>query len=263
MSKLYDQLKPAERATLVLQALARSDQAESDRLVGACPRKTYSANDDRFVGRMAASFDLMAGAVADLGHEAGKLFILTLLLEMLDRLMTRHTMNATLAFFEGQRHARGEPPLGCYAESPAAEDAEGDDAEGEDEGVDEADADEEGDEDRDETPVADKELGRRLDAVERQAEAATASLRDVLAGMADAVAQSFVDAHAAFDRTARRHLGVDGDALTPAWQFPRADDLATTLVAYKHVQPREDAVAELAAKLDATWRERLDEQGEA
>ena len=43
--KLYDVLKPAERVPLLLDADARGDQAEYDRLVRTAPRSTYTLPD--------------------------------------------------------------------------------------------------------------------------------------------------------------------------------------------------------------------------
>lgn len=40
--KLYDQLKPRERLTLALEAVARGDDGEAGRVVGSCPRRGFT-----------------------------------------------------------------------------------------------------------------------------------------------------------------------------------------------------------------------------
>lgn len=51
LGKLYDKLTPEERFRLDLEAMARGDAAESERLTRTCPRRTYVMNDWGFAGR--------------------------------------------------------------------------------------------------------------------------------------------------------------------------------------------------------------------
>ncbi len=51
LGKLYDRLTPEERFRLDLEAMARGDMSESERLVRTCPRKNYVMNDWGFAGR--------------------------------------------------------------------------------------------------------------------------------------------------------------------------------------------------------------------
>lgn len=48
ISKHYDMLTPQERLVLTVEAQARGDTAESDRLMKGCPRKRYIMNDVNF-----------------------------------------------------------------------------------------------------------------------------------------------------------------------------------------------------------------------
>lgn len=45
VAKLYDRLTPQERLRLVMDAFAREDDGEAERLVRACPRYTYTMKD--------------------------------------------------------------------------------------------------------------------------------------------------------------------------------------------------------------------------
>ena len=51
LGKLYEGLTPEERFRLDLEAMARGDISESERLVRTCPRKNYVMNDWSFAGR--------------------------------------------------------------------------------------------------------------------------------------------------------------------------------------------------------------------
>ena len=55
LTKLYDRFTPDERVRLAIRALARSDDAEADRLARACPRKTYTMIDAGFTDRLEAT----------------------------------------------------------------------------------------------------------------------------------------------------------------------------------------------------------------
>ena len=54
---VYDQLRPEERVQLVLEAAARRDETEVERLAGTCPRyrRTSTGNDPAFAERIKAS----------------------------------------------------------------------------------------------------------------------------------------------------------------------------------------------------------------
>jgi hypothetical protein len=52
MAKAYEQLTPTERFRLSIEAMARKDWAEVDRLEDTCPRRTYRCEDEAFRDRM-------------------------------------------------------------------------------------------------------------------------------------------------------------------------------------------------------------------
>lgn len=55
IARLYQHLTPEERFRLALEALARDDEEEMDRLGRTCPRKNYSLRDPAFTDRLDAS----------------------------------------------------------------------------------------------------------------------------------------------------------------------------------------------------------------
>ncbi len=58
LGKLYDRLTPEERFRLDLEAMARGDAKESERLTRTCPRRTYVMNDWGFAGRWQLTTEL-------------------------------------------------------------------------------------------------------------------------------------------------------------------------------------------------------------
>jgi hypothetical protein len=54
----YDKLTPEERFRLDVLAMARGDEEESERLVGTCPKFTYTMTDNAFSGRWLGALDI-------------------------------------------------------------------------------------------------------------------------------------------------------------------------------------------------------------
>src|SRR4051812_47749143 len=52
MAKAYEQLTGEERFRLMLEAMARGDEREAERLEQTCPQHTYRCDDDAFRARM-------------------------------------------------------------------------------------------------------------------------------------------------------------------------------------------------------------------
>jgi hypothetical protein len=63
---MYDRLKAEERFRLVVEAFAREDELEVERLSGTCPRKAYEMNDLDFVDRLKASQMISSYVCAEL-----------------------------------------------------------------------------------------------------------------------------------------------------------------------------------------------------
>ena len=58
LRRYYGRLGPEERFRLDVLAMARGDAAESERLVGSCPKLSYRMNDQAFVGRWTGAIDI-------------------------------------------------------------------------------------------------------------------------------------------------------------------------------------------------------------
>ena len=97
--KLYEHFGPQERLTLILEALARGDEA--DRLSGSCPRLQYTMRDAAFGDRLDTAFDIMSIACVDLRCLWGKLETLRWVTAVARRMATHHQISATFALLDG------------------------------------------------------------------------------------------------------------------------------------------------------------------
>jgi hypothetical protein len=73
LTKLYDRFTPEERLRLVIEALARGDEAEKARLITSCPYKTYTQTDVAFAIPLLAAHDLIQATCQDLDLARGAL----------------------------------------------------------------------------------------------------------------------------------------------------------------------------------------------
>jgi hypothetical protein len=56
VTKLYETLTPHERFVLTVEAMARKDDVEADRLADSCPRKVYRVEDAEFRDRIRRAY---------------------------------------------------------------------------------------------------------------------------------------------------------------------------------------------------------------
>jgi hypothetical protein len=66
LTSMYDRLTAEERFRLVVEAFAREDQREAERLSTTCPRKAYEMNDLDFTSRLRASDLIVSQVYAEL-----------------------------------------------------------------------------------------------------------------------------------------------------------------------------------------------------
>src|SRR4051812_30893982 len=66
LTRSYVVLTPPERFTLIVEAWARNDQAEADRLEDTCPKRDYRHNDAEFRDRLQRSYTIALLACVNL-----------------------------------------------------------------------------------------------------------------------------------------------------------------------------------------------------
>jgi hypothetical protein len=130
LGRLYDRLTPEERFRLDVLALARGDEEESERLTTTCPRRAYTMNDWRFVGRWAVGRELALLAYVDVVRRLDKIKMIGAFRGLFPYLSTIWEDDVHWAYFDGHeagsRHAWtrsgkvGEPP-GWEADEEEAE----------------------------------------------------------------------------------------------------------------------------------------------
>lgn len=79
--KFYETLTIKQRIALALEATARGDDTEKEKLVKTCPKKTYTQNDDDFVQPIEKFFDMALAVECDI-RENLLMYSLTRELEM-------------------------------------------------------------------------------------------------------------------------------------------------------------------------------------
>jgi hypothetical protein len=106
---LYDRFEPPERLTLVIEAMARDDAREAERLQRTCPRFSYTGPDVQFTERYTLAFDIMAVVTIDLRCVWGKLQVMRCVLGGIRDMAVAHKVTAALAFIDGSDAAKGCP----------------------------------------------------------------------------------------------------------------------------------------------------------
>lgn len=120
LRRYYDRLTPEERFRLDVLAMVRGDAAESERLVGSCPRFSYTMNERGFAGRWQGATELTLRVYIPLGEQLAKLQMVDAFREMVpysQMLLSNIAFDAYLGGHEsGNRHAwayagkSGAPP---------------------------------------------------------------------------------------------------------------------------------------------------------
>jgi hypothetical protein len=103
LGKLYDRFQPEERFRLTLEALARGDEGEADRLSESCPRRTYTMNDLAYGDKIRAGLQITMVVCLDLGPRLAKLQMLDALRVTGPYLRTVWKNEAYSAYFDGHR----------------------------------------------------------------------------------------------------------------------------------------------------------------
>jgi hypothetical protein len=105
---MYDRLTAEERFRLVIEAFAREDQREAERLSTTCPRKAYEMNDLDFSSRLGASDLIVSHVYAELSDVLSTLRAIEACREAVETYeellfssLERATEEAALSFHQG------------------------------------------------------------------------------------------------------------------------------------------------------------------
>jgi HEPN domain-containing protein len=142
LHKHYDRLKPEERFKLDVLAMARGDAAESERLVGSCPKLSYRMNDRAFVGRWTGAMDITLRTSISLEKLLSNLQMIEAFRQLVPYAQALSRSVATETYFIGHHHGSlrawaeagevGRPPAWPELDAEKPEGAEEDPAVGRD-----------------------------------------------------------------------------------------------------------------------------------
>jgi hypothetical protein len=113
LKRHYDRLTPEERFRLYVLATARGDAAESERLVGSCPRFSYTMNERGFAGRWQGATEITLRVYVPLGEQLAKLQMLDAFRELVPYSQSLLSNIAFDAYFDG--HESGSRHAWAYA----------------------------------------------------------------------------------------------------------------------------------------------------
>jgi len=99
----YDRLEPEERFRLDVLAMARGDMQESERLVGSCPRATYTMTERGFGGRWSGATEITLRLYVPLGEQLAKLQMVDAFREMVPYQQILSSNISTDAYFTGHK----------------------------------------------------------------------------------------------------------------------------------------------------------------
>jgi hypothetical protein len=237
LGRLYDRLTPEERFRLDVLALARGDEEESKRLTATCPRRGYTMNDRKFVGRWEAARELALLAYVDVARPMDKTKMIDAFRSIIPYLSTTWEDDVHEAYFAGHeagcRHAWNRS--GKAGEPPGWE------------------ADEEGAE-RNADPTIDEDLRKWT------GEGRYTRLEGKLEEMERELVRQALTAWVGLGRFCAQEMGLEAEKLLEALALPfteRVRDLEE-LGARHEVEPDEGGVKDYLAIMTEAWRRGLE-----
>jgi hypothetical protein len=240
LGKLYDRLTPEERFRLDVEATARGDDRESEKLVETCPRKHYTALDYGFSGRWLAAGEISRALCLDLAQHLCRLQMLDALTVSLPTLRVSLVNEGHAAYMDGHeagsRHAwkiagmEGDPPGWRFEEFE--------------------DGSVETDEER-----GDPETAKALGALEERTEAADLSPR-LLERLQKSVAAEALAVFEGYRRFCEEELSVEAEKMLAASFTPILKGIVRLTKAKEEwgLKPDEEKAAEYHAVLSESWR---------
>ena len=108
LSRNYEQLKGDERFVLLLEAMARKDEAEADRLEDTCPRLLYRQDDVEFRDRMKRAYLIAMLVTINIRWRLEHIRVAKIFLDQHRLYVWGPQLVATTAFLYGREYGRWE-----------------------------------------------------------------------------------------------------------------------------------------------------------
>ena len=116
LARHYDALSGAERFAAMLEAMARGDTAEEERLEDSCPRGVYEQDDPAYRKRMHVSFTAAALCCASIQRDLDVLQALHMVKDVCGLFRDRAGETVEQAFFCGWHAARDHVGVDVFAD---------------------------------------------------------------------------------------------------------------------------------------------------
>jgi hypothetical protein len=233
LSRHYQALSPRERFVLLVQAMARPDEREADRLQDTCPLFTYRAEDAEFRDRMKRAYMITATVCLNMREGLAQLRMARAFREMSEQFSGPVLRLATAALLWGRAYGHWE--AGAVAEVGVPEP--------------EALATE-----LRANPYLKEQLGELRDGV---GEAMAMVAGEVLDATGEAHAGELLAQWEGFNRFCREELGLEPGAVTAAFGLGGDDPAAEVRATCPDAVAEEAEVARAAEQWTRTWRRRF------
>jgi hypothetical protein len=234
LSRNYAQLKGPERFALMLEAMARGDEAEADRLEETCPRHGYTIDDPEFRDRMKRAYAITTLVTINLKWRIEQIRSKKLFCDLHEDFAWGPQLVATTAFLYGREYGRWE----CRAieQIPLI--------------------------DAGETAAL---MKGRPDLREQLRELRAIATESVLR-VAETLKYAIGEVHAVevlsqwegYGRFCRRHLGVEALRVISAFRLGNEDPAAEVLAAYPDAAIDEATAAQWEANWAREWERRFE-----
>jgi hypothetical protein len=231
--KLYGRLDPPERLTLLVEAMARGDEAEADRLEDACPAHNYHLQDLEYRDRMRRAYTISLLVTLNMRQGLGQIRAAVAFSEVYRDFAHWPALAVRGAFLFGRAYARWEADGGECEPVPAGE-------------------------------ALDAELGRcpdlKLQMMELRdvAELAMGQVSDTLTyAVGEMNAVDLLSQWEGFGRFCRESLSLEPLTLLRALRLGREDPAAEVLASYPDAKADEAKAAEWAGNWARQWGRRF------
>ena len=230
MDRMYGHLTSEERFQLTLEALAREDRTETDRLSSTCPRVTHSfnENDPVYADRLKASYSITTSVCLTLAQLSGGLMTIETSLESSSLFLRLVATEAAWSYHRGWEDgcehawwAAGKPGAFPWKGGGLADRVE---------------------------EMADLVSTGDAKANDNEPQSALEDTRNRLLGLASALAE-------AFSWFCRTEMGVEPEVAVHAWCPQAIGSLEGMLEAADGTQIDEVLLEEYEATLTGAWRE--------
>jgi hypothetical protein len=232
-SRHYGSLTAHERFALLVEAMARRDDREADRLGDTCPRLTYRAEDQAFRERMRLASTIANRVCLNMRAGLAQIRMAKVFCQQAENFAGPSMRVAQAAFLYGREHGKWElgaiDAIGLPDASTLVDDV-----------------------------AANPDLGTQLEELR---EVSQEAMRQLARTLLDAVGQhhasDLLSQWEGFGRFSRESLGLESITVFRAFGLGQQDPAAEVRLVHPMVEANEIAAAEWARRWARSWKRRV------